>query len=332
MYNLLDDPFYPCLDEKGKRLQYSLRQILLGEIPLTKVVGRGDPSHPDPAIEAFLRYLPSLVLQVLEVDLNENEWKGLVEHGVVESDFLEDYRKKLQIKMEEKRDFFSLYPDQSGFYQHYEIKKDLLKNKKQIVHKKVMGMDGLLVHASTGNNHCHHTAPQQFQQMCISCALTSLIHHNYFCTAGLAGPSNLRGNQAYLCMIYREDYFTRMICNTYFFHKSAKDYTMKQGWEPQSSQHLPSWKKKGKSRESKGYEDTPKEMNLLRTILYAPRHAFFELEEGKQPCDFCGVINSISVKEYYWRVGESLKEYYSHPTLARTLKKFEENIMDEETI
>ncbi|MGK5094772.1 type I-E CRISPR-associated protein Cse1/CasA [Deltaproteobacteria bacterium TL4] len=316
MYNPLHDPFYPCKDKDGRLRQVPLRSILLGEIV-------ADPVHPDPALEAFLRYIPSLFLQVLQVELSKEEWNSLTKRGVA-SKYYPDFKERLSQRLEEKKDFFNLYPDKNGFYQHYDVKTVALQGETgsgcKVVSGQEEGLDGLLLHSVSGNNTCHHKRPATLRKICVGCALTGLLHHNNFCTAGLAGHANFRGPQAWLCMIHAPDSFQRMILNTYLSGCLNPDLTENQGWLKPSAIDQPSWLRPGQPKD-KGFQDLAQDVGLLRAMLYTPRHVFFEIQPQKGICDLCGMTTEKLVERYYWRgFGNRLDKvkdgFVGHPTLA----------------
>ncbi len=319
MYNPIINKFYPRKIEGGSLRQEPLKKILLGEVI-------ADPFHPDPAIQAFLRYVPSLILQVLALDLEEDEWNDLTQAGV-EADCYQAFKTRLSTRLEEREDFFTLHPDKNGFYQHHEVKSQALSGEEKTGCKKIEGseegMDGLLIHAASGNNHTHSKRPGLLRKICPACALISLIHHDYFCVVGLAGPTNLRGNQAYLCMIGEnaksaDDSFKRMIRNTFFSKQEETIASL--GWDKTSEIDQPSWLKQG--RKKKGiFEVSVTEAGLVRAILNTPRHAFFEIEETHGECDLCGLETDQLVTRYYWRKGDKFSGFIGHPTLATYMKE-----------
>ncbi len=321
MYNPIIHPFYPHKTNEGTIVQAPLKKILLGEVVV-------DPSHPDPAIQAFLRYIPSLILQVLDAELDEDEWNELTQEGKDASCF-QEFQERLSEKLEEMEDFFTLYPDKNGFYQHHEVKTQALSGEKgtgcKVIDGNQDGLDGLLIHAVSGNNHCHHKRPGLLRKICPACALTSLMHHNYFCVAGLAGPANLRGNQAYLCMLgspvseqneaqSSDEPFKRMIRNI-FLPDLNSGYAESLGWDKTRDVDLPSWLKPGRKK-GKCFEILGMETGLIRATLHTPRHAFFDVEAESGICDLCGLTANQLVKCYYWRQGDKLNDFIGHPTLA----------------
>lgn len=316
MYNPIIHQFYPCKTEGGPLRQEPLKNILLGEVI-------ADPFHPDPAIQAFLRYVPSLILQVLAVDLTEDEWNDLTQASV-EAGCYQAFKARLSERLAEKEEFFTLHADQNGFYQNHDVKDQVLNGEKgaKRIKGSAEGLDGLLLHFTSGNNHTHFKRPGLLQKICPPCALISLMHHDYFCVAGLAGPANLRGNQAYLCMIgeAQDNSFKRMIRNT-FFPKHHEDMTASLGWDKNSETDQPSWLKPGR-KQGNEFEVSITEAGLARAMLNTPRHAFFEIEETRGGCDLCGLETDQLVRRYYWRKdGDKFSSFIGHPTLAT----YEEN-------
>ncbi len=311
-YNPIHDPFFTYYSSQGLQ-EIPLREVLLGNV-------QEPPAHPDSALEAFLRYVPSLVLQLLEVELTVDEWQDLIRDGT-EAECFADYQERVEAAMEQHSDEFTLRSNQSGFYQHQNL--IALAGKKGSGCKKVEGategLDGLMIHSASGNNPCHHKRPGLLTKLNWSSALLALMHHNYFCVAGLAGPSNLRGNQAYLCMIEEPNTFKRMIVNT-LFPNLIQEYVRDDqweawGWEREFSEDPPSWEKPGAIK-GKDREDRVSQIGLRRALLYTPRHAFFEVVEQKGVCDLSGLPGDHKVTGYYWSKGERLSQFMNHPGLA----------------
>lgn len=320
MFNPISDPYFPIQLEDGAIQQVSMKAVLLGN-------ALGPPQHPDPAIQAFFRYIPSLFLQALNIEMEEDEWKDLVLKGT-KSDFIEDFRERVEEQLDLMEGFFDMHADQNGFYQHHEAKAIVLSGQKgsKCVSGEAEGLDGLLTHSVSGNNHTHFKVPSQYQMLCPSCALVTLIHHNNFCVAGLAGPANIRGNQAYLCMVGPPNYskrgrstdddtFKRMVRNTIFSEVCPSDEMERNGWDVNPKDDAPSWIKAGKPK-GKGFEVSAKDVGLLRAVLHTPRNAFFEWKEEAGHCDFCGLAAEKFVHQYYWRIGDKMDLQMGHPALA----------------
>lgn len=301
MYDPVRDPFFPCRSDK-QRIRMPMKDILMGE-------RLANPYHPDPALNAFLRYIPSMFLQALDIELDEEQWDDLTENGI-ESEYISDYREQVETRLAEIGDFFTLYPDQSGFYQHHHVK-DPQKLKQDL--------DFFLIHGTSGHNPVHHRVNASLKQVCVSCALLALMHHNNFCPAGTVGHSNFRGQTCYLCMLHDPDPFKRMLLNTFF--PSVDDEELRRyGWEsPQGEADQPSWRIPGKPVKN-GFEDQEKDVGLKRAVLYTPRHVFFDMQTEKGRCDLCGLESEIRVRQYYWeRYGDKLNSngvVIRHPTQA----------------
>jgi hypothetical protein len=300
MYNPNTDGFFPCRIN-GKITQVPMREILLGRID-------ENPYHPDPALEAFLRYVPSLFLQVLDLSLDEDECLDLIQAGT-ESDSFPAYQAQVERNLKQKQDIFQLYPDRNGFFQHYDVREEKLPK---------TDLDALLIHSASGNNPIHHRAANSLQQICISCALITLIHHNNFCLAGTVGHSNVRGQTCYLCMIHEEDPFKRMILNTCFPSVMDEDDVERYGWSvPMGDDDQPSWIRIGR-KGKKGFEENSNEVGLIRSVLFTPRHAFFDVEKDNGRCDLCGIESDRLVRRYFWRrYGNKIKSedvIVRHPT------------------
>lgn len=322
MYNPITDPFYPYKTETGIT-QVPLKSVLLGDVV-------ADPFHPDPAIQAFLKYIPSLILQWLEIPLDSKAWLDLTLEDWKDSRHYVTFRDQVTERLSERQKDFFLHGDRNGFYQHYDVKTLALEGNKsagcKIVEGHQQGLDGLLIHGVSGNNHCHHKPPGLLQKICPSCALVLLMHHNYFCVAGLAGPANIRGNQAYLCLIgefppseeypdRQDDSFKRMIRNTYFPALNDEDRIEANGWKKDKDRDQPSWKSPGKKK-GKLFEVSIAEAGLLRSVFHTPRHAFFDIETMEDTCDFCGLASTQMIQRYFWRQGDKINQFLGHPTLA----------------
>ncbi len=306
MYNPIHDPFFPC-KINGKSVQIPMHKVLLGEI-------RENPFHPDPSISALLRYIPSLFLQTLSLEINTDEWADLTHKGT-DSKYIGSYRDRLNSAIDEMGEFFAMRPDRNGFYQHFDLKK--FKEPKTDI-------DALLLHFVSGNNPMHHRPGHILKQLCASCALTVLIHHNYFCPAGTVGHANVRGQTCYLCMISEDDIFKRMILNTCFPSFINNNDLMKYGWTDDSEANLPTWIRPGRP-DNKGFTDYPKNTGLVRAVLYTPRHAFLEIINEEGQCDLCGIETDKIVRQYYWkRYGHKINAKgvsVRHPTQAVYIDK-----------
>ncbi|GBC61446.1 hypothetical protein DENIS_2406 [Desulfonema ishimotonii] len=301
MFNPIYDPFFPCRTN-GNTTRVPMREILLGNI-------RANPSHPDPALNAFLRYVPSEFLQSLNLKLDREEWIDLINNGV-ESGYMESYRQQVEARLEDMKDVFALHPDKNGFFQHADVRTQ--KNLKT-------DLDALLIFGTSGNNPVHHRVNGSLKQLCVPCVLTALMQHNNFCLAGTVGHSNFRGQTCYLCMIHEDDPFRRMLLNTWF--PGISDAEPKQyGWDrPAGADDLPTWIRPGKAGKE-GVKEGASDVGLRRAVFYTPRHAFFDTEHDTGRCDLCGQTSDKLVRRYYWeRYGHKLNTKgvtVRHPTQA----------------
>ncbi|MDM8517498.1 type I-E CRISPR-associated protein Cse1/CasA [Desulfobacterales bacterium HSG16] len=277
--------------------------VLLGRIHYA-------PYHPDPPINSFLRYLPSLFLQALDPDIAEDEWNDLRKNGV-DAESIGAYREKVEALMLKHCDLFQLYPDKNGFYQHHNVVADK---------KLKTDLDAMLIHFICGNNPVHSHVNGSLQQICLPCALLALMHHDNFCLAGTLGHSNFRGQTCYLCMIHESDIFKRMVLNTWFRSANENDEPGNNGWEsPSGEGDNPTWVEIGREVKN-GFEDNSEDVGIRRAVLYTPRHAFFDVEHEEGQCDLCGQVSNTLVRRYYWeRYGNKLNSQgvtVRHPTQA----------------
>jgi hypothetical protein len=298
----IHDPFFPVKKFDDRR-QIPMKDVLLGHANFP-------PIHPDPSLEIFLRYVPSIFLQSLGIELDKAEWHDLADKGT-DSDHLEAYRHKISDALEKQKTFFEIPESGNGFYQH--------ENARNGAEART-DLDALLVHGTSGNNPMHHRAGHTLDRICASCALLALMHHDNFCTAGTVGHSNFRGQTCYLCMIGETDPFKRMILNTVFPTLLSPRALAGYGWKgvPPDSD-VPTWIRPGTPTKT-GFRDLPGEVGPIRAALYTPRHVVLDFEAENGTCDLCGLESDRMVRRYWWeRYGDKLDAAHvavRHPAQA----------------
>ena len=103
-FNLIDEPWIPCADLRGKYLKFGVRELIMRAHKLRSI------QHPNPLTEAaLLRILLALVHRSVDGPRNSREWKKLYQKG--------SFDERITLYLDKWRHRFDLFSSDAPFYQ-----------------------------------------------------------------------------------------------------------------------------------------------------------------------------------------------------------------------
>lgn len=167
-FNLVDDPWIPCLTADGDHAEFSLRQTLLRAHELREI------ADASPLIVAALHRLLLAVLHRVFGPSGYDAWSTLWENGRWPQQPLDDY-------LDEWRDRFDLFDEQRPFFQ---------ADDDRVKPKSILN----LIHSSNNNPTLFdHTVEETGRSLSAAAAARELCAAQCFHAAGLSGlPQKFR--------------------------------------------------------------------------------------------------------------------------------------------